>query len=336
MDQPDRTEIPYARSPQPVRPGASLGAAEIIALALSVLWVIAAALFFWILGEGNSARAPLQAIMVLLAVLLPVALIWVAAFGARTARDAADEAAYLRAEIAALRHDQQAVPRADAAPDLSQITARLDQITDGQDHIEVALAQLRAHQPQPERPVAPPPPPRPEPDDQAMLELGSVSEETGPALAIEDYITALQFPADPDDKEGFRALRRVLKHRPAAQLITAAQDVLTLLSQSGLYMDDLGPGPLEPEMWRHFARGDRHSIDAVLERYGDDDALEACGTRMRNDTIYRDACHHFLRLFDHTLSDIEGQMTDMQIRRLMDTRTARAFMLLGRVVGVFG
>jgi len=56
---------------------------------------------------------------------------------------------------------------------------------------------------------------------------------------------------------------------------------------------------------------------------------------MRADTIFRDAVHHFLRKFDQTLVEFEKVATDQDIADLADTRTARAFMLLGRATGVF-
>ena len=56
---------------------------------------------------------------------------------------------------------------------------------------------------------------------------------------------------------------------------------------------------------------------------------------MRQDPIFRDAAHHFLRRFDRTFAEFEKQATDEEISMLADTRTARAFMLLGRCAGTF-
>jgi hypothetical protein len=56
---------------------------------------------------------------------------------------------------------------------------------------------------------------------------------------------------------------------------------------------------------------------------------------MRQDTIFRDAAHHFLRTFDFSFQGFEKTATDAEIAALADTRTARAFMLLGRVTGIF-
>ena len=56
---------------------------------------------------------------------------------------------------------------------------------------------------------------------------------------------------------------------------------------------------------------------------------------MREDEIFRDVAHHFLRSFDKALSAIEPRASDAQLSALSDTRTARAFMLFGRVTGTF-
>ena len=56
---------------------------------------------------------------------------------------------------------------------------------------------------------------------------------------------------------------------------------------------------------------------------------------MKQDPIFRDAAHHFLRRFDHMLIEFEKTASDEEIAAMSETRTARAFMLLGRVAGTF-
>ena len=56
---------------------------------------------------------------------------------------------------------------------------------------------------------------------------------------------------------------------------------------------------------------------------------------MREDMIFRDAAHHFLRKYDQMLVAFEADGTDEDIAALAETRTSRAFMLLGRVTGAF-
>tara|TARA_R110002094_G_scaffold111193_6_gene108105 strand:+ start:745 stop:918 length:174 start_codon:yes stop_codon:yes gene_type:complete len=56
---------------------------------------------------------------------------------------------------------------------------------------------------------------------------------------------------------------------------------------------------------------------------------------MKQDPIFRDAGHHFLRRFDRAFAAFEKEASDAEISALADTRTVRAFMLLGRVAGTF-
>ena len=145
----------------------------------------------------------------------------------------------------------------------------------------------------------------------------------------------MNFPETAEDEEGFSALRKALKNRQSAQLVQAAQDVLTLLSQDGIYMDDLIPDRARPEVWRQFAQGTRGRAIAALGGVRDRSSLALTSGRMKQDTIFRDAAHHFLRRFDRSFAAFEPEASDAEITALANTRTARAFMLLGRVAGTF-
>lgn len=171
-------------------------------------------------------------------------------------------------------------------------------------------------------------------EEEPGLALTATAEDSPVARA--DLVRALHFPEDEGDGEGFAALRRALGNRPARQLIQAAQDVLTLLSQDGIYTDDLVPDHTRPEIWRRFAQGERGHPVAQLGAIHERAALGAVMARMREDTIFRDTAHHFLRLFDRILENFEPEATDEELVALSDTRTARAFMLIGRAAGVFG
>ena len=172
-------------------------------------------------------------------------------------------------------------------------------------------------------------------DEEPSLALGTPAEELRPPLSIIDFIRALQFPENADDRDGFRALRRALEDRKVAKLIRAAQDVLTLLSQEGIYMDDLTPDRARPEVWRRFANGERGRAIAGLGGVRDRSCLALTASRMREDTIFRDAGHHFLRTFDKTFAEFEKNANDADLAAMAETRTARAFMLFGRVTGTF-
>jgi hypothetical protein len=172
-------------------------------------------------------------------------------------------------------------------------------------------------------------------DDQRSLPLGTQTEDVAAPLGNDDFILALNFPETAEDEKGFAALRLALKDRSASQLVQAAQDILTLLSQDGIYMDDLLPDRARPDVWRSFGQGARGRPIAPLGGIRDRSSLALSSARMKQDTIFRDAAHHFLRRFDQSFAEFEKRASDEEIIAAADTRTARAFMLLGRVTGTF-
>lgn len=328
-----------ARQPDP-KPAtrAPLTAVEVAAAVLSVLWLAGSALWFLALAPTEATGgAAMHFVTVLIAIFMPVALLWVGATAARASRTMREESARLRAAIDGIRDAYIAQNQYLGAAVDKTVAQKLDEIVAAQRKTEIALAtfsSVRVHQAE-ARPVRPAPPPPVAPGDQVALPLGTPMEEVTPPLERPDFIRALNFPESPEDKAGFTALRRALKDRPTAQLIRAAQDVLTLLSQDGIYMDDLRPDMARPEIWRRFAAGERGRAIAALGGIRDRSSLALTAARMKQDTIFRDAAHHFLRLFDRMFTQFAETASDAEISDLSDTRTARAFMLLGRVAGTF-
>ena len=312
---------------------------EVIALILSVLWLVATAVFFLFLepsGSGAEIGGTLRTVMVLMAVFLPVAMIWVVATALRSSRVIREESQRLQAAIDAIRHAYLAQSQGQSTTAEPSVSKKLDEIAAAQRKTETALAMFSStRQPVPSRPAMATPAASADNEDQVALPLGTTAEDMQPPLAHDDFIRALNFPETAEDKAGFAALRRALKDRSTAQLIQASQDVLTLLSQDGIYMDDLRPDMARPEIWRRFAAGERGRQIATLGGVRDRSSLALTATRMRSDPIFRDAAHHFLRKFDRMISDFAPNATDAEISDLSDTRTARAFMLMGRVAGTF-
>ena len=101
-------------------------------------------------------------------------------------------------------------------------------------------------------------------------------------------------------------------------------------------MSDLPPDPAPAAVWRRFAQGERGSAIAPVGGIHDPVALDIASSLLDRDEIFRDTAHHFLRHFDAMLTRHLPQMDDAQIAVLAETRSARAFMLLGRIAGTFG
>ncbi|WP_111732344.1 hypothetical protein [Roseovarius amoyensis] len=340
---PDRQEpLPTPMAIKPKTERARITATEMTAIILSVLWLALAAAFF-LLGDPAAAfggqGGAVWFLVVMLAVFMPVGMIWVAATAARASKVMRDESQRLQVAIDAIRHayiTQSQNRNAQAEPSVAR---KLEEIAAAQRKTETALAMFSSSRTATPAP-APARPPAPEPQaddgtDQAALPLGTRAEEMRPPLDNADFIRALNFPDTAEDKDGFAALRRALKDRDATRLIRAAQDVLTLMSQDGIYMDDLRPDLARPEIWRRFAAGERGRAVAMLGGIRDRTSLALTAARMKKDPIFRDTAHHFLRLFDRGIFAFAETATDAELSEMSNTRTARAFMLLGRVTGTF-
>ncbi len=323
----------------------SITSIDIVALVLSLLWLGGVGLFLLLhnpMTENGQGMDALALVNTLMAVILPVAVIWVAAASIRSARVMREEAARLQAAIDAMRHtylDHIQKQNAGLAVKPS-VEAKLQRIEAAQKQAESAIATFTRHRegeggdPDPGKPALNSARNKSE-TAQPSLALEAADAPPAPPLTVEEFIRALNFPEDMDDKPGFAALRRALQDPVAGKLVRAAQDILTLLSQDGIYMDDLVPRKAPPSVWRSFAAGKRGSAISALGGVHDRASLALASGRMRKDPVFRDTAHHFLRVFDQIFSDFAPNASDAEIAALSDTRTARAFMLLGRVTGTF-
>jgi hypothetical protein len=264
------------------------------------------------------------------AVALPVAMLGLVVMLLRALRDLRRDAAHLAGQIQSLRQAE--------AREVAARRVKADDIGRSDDGRGPGFASRRdpgQSQASADGRMALVPPKPGGAEDQPALALATPTGAEADPVDVADFIRAVQFPESAEDAEGFAALRRALADRTTAKLIRAAQDVLTLLAQDGIYMDDLVPDRARPDLWRRFAGGERGRPVAALGGIRDRSCLALTGQRMREDPVFRDAAHHFLRSFDRAFAEIEPRCRDEEVSALSDTRTARAFMLVGRVAGTF-
>ncbi|WP_291239923.1 hypothetical protein [Gemmobacter sp.] len=330
--QPGKIVTPQANPPVEAEAARGMSRTEMVASVLSVIWLVAVAAYILVAPEGVGT---LGLVMTLMMVFLPIAVIWVAVTTLRSVQELRAEASRLQSTVESMRATW---VQAQVQPSVEK---KLDEIERATRSTETALATFTSRrdvtltQASADRKAALVMQGREGGDDQPALALGTPAEDLRPPLSVADFIRALQFPESPEDKEGFRALRMALEDRKVAKLIRAAQDVLTLLAQEGIYMDDLKPERARPEVWRAFAEGARGGAVSGLGGIRDRSSLALTAGRMREDPVFRDAAHHFLRTFDKTFAEFEKNASDAELIALADSRTARAFMLFGRVAGVF-
>lgn len=328
-----QTSLGLYQRPQAPRPSGL----EIAAAAASVAWLALAGVFLLLTSPGEGTEsAGLRFAVTALALFLPVGMIWVAATAARASRVMREESQRLQAAVEALRRAYLTQEQSRHSVAEPSVARKLEEIASLQRRTDAALAMFTSSRAAASAPGGgEPPAAEAGAEGQAALALGTPAEALAPPLDNEDFIRALNFPETAEDAEGFAALRRALADRQTAQLVTAAQDILTLLSQDGIYMDDLRPDMARPEIWRRFAEGERGRAIAALGGVRDRSSLAITAARMKQDPIFRDAAHHFLRRFDHGFAAFADRASDAEIQAFADTRSARAFMLLGRVAGTF-
>lgn len=298
----------------------TLSPAVRIGLFATIGWVVLV-VGFWLFGPEGAPRSGLARLGTVVSVLAPVVLIWMAALAADALTVLRSEADSLRLVVDAMRREASgaSLVRADG-PDMATAPA--------------AGAAARAR---PAAMAAPAPAAAPGDTRQSSLDLDPAAAPPPPAeISPRDLILSLNFPDGPDDAEAIAALHVALADPDLARVIRAAQDVITLLAGKGVYMDDQQPDLPRPELWRRFAEGMRGGAVAGLAGLRNREIEAMLARSLREDDILRDAVHHFLRQYDRMLAVQVARLDDARLVTLSDTRSGRAFMLLGRVAHSFG
>ena len=317
------------------RKGNSMSPPELILIVLTASWIIGSA--YLLMSETLNGDGTF--IIQLVVVFMPLALLSLCFIIMRASRVMQEETQMLQTAVNALRKAYtNQIKLQEYSDSNSAIGGKLEELSKAQNKIQNTLeiisnesftsskrsAQLSISDS-----------PSSDNKDQPLLAIGTRAEELSEPLSLDDFIRALNFPENADDEDGFAALRRGLQNRETELFIQAAQDVLTLLSQDGIYMDDLRPEVARPETWRRFSLGERGRKVSNLGGIRDRSSLALTSGRMKQDSIFRDTAHHFLRTFDKEFGRFEKFATDEEISAFAETRTARAFMLIGRVAGTF-
>jgi len=312
------------------------GREPLYATIFSVLWVLGllayGAGYFGLIGEGVEPQGPvsLEVMLFSFAAILPIVLIWIGVLLLRRTAEVQRDARDLAAALKRFQAGQTGNPAARITPASrsgSETNTKLAALSAQMQQVEKALVAILA--------VQAPQDPLPDAQAETQAEPLAPPREDG-ALDWDELLQALNFPTDEKDKAGFRALRIAMGHRNTSQCLRAAEDIMNLLSQDGVYTDDLMPEIAPPALWRQFAKGARGEEVSAVGGIHDPTAISKVRSRMRSDPIFRDAALHFQRQFDIILRDFCENGTDAQVEKLADTRTGRTFMLLGRVSGMFG
>ncbi|MEO1919481.1 MAG: hypothetical protein ABGW81_07230 [Paracoccaceae bacterium] len=324
-----------------VTPRSALEGREIIiATVLSVVWLVLltayGAGYFGVMGDLAESRDAtfLETIFFLIVLILPISFVWLGSALIRRSLQIQDEARRLEGEL----HQLRSGGPSDGASSVSQtritdsrietLQQRVTKLSNQVKQMETAITSMRQNQAEinTQAPAS-------------KLKDSSVNEAVKPektqTLDWFDILRALDFPRDEKDAKGFRVLRLAKRDEVTGRLLRAAEDILNLLAHEGIYMDDLRPNISSAYDLRMFADGTRGNDVAAVGGIDAPEAMERIKAREKHDQIFRDTSLYFLRNFDVTLKAFAESANDAQIQALADTRTGRAFMLLGRAAGMF-
>ncbi len=320
-------------------------AAVYIALALTFIWALGGFIMYWAypnviieLSNDQSLTA-----LILVGLLLPIILLWMAALIAKSLLTMRRETNDMRTSVEKMRKTLEVQVAEESETRDRWIQSQLAQITamtKQTDHRVSQLAEqtlaVQGQTPAPRNTTALSPKNTEAIDiNQADLPLPDNSKTANTPVTIRELIKALNFPNNESDTEGFHALRRAKNDHTTSKLLASAQAVLTMLSQDGIYVDDLRVEKPDASAWRSFAKGIRGKDVAALGMVRDRSALTLANTRLKHDVPFRETVHTFLTQFDTVLREFEKTAENSELTEMGKTRSALAFMLLGRVSGAF-
>lgn len=157
------------------------------------------------------------------------------------------------------------------------------------------------------------------------------------ALDWRKLVRAANFPDSEEDQETLEALYAVLTDKEAAELLQTAEDALSALADIGLFMEDMQPDHAPADRWRSFIV-DR-SMAGAMELGGvrDATAIEDVATALADKPDFEDVARRFVESYERILGRLFAEAGDAGLSiELANTRTGRAYMLVGRASGRFG
>lgn len=306
---------------------------EVSAMTAGFVWALGILTYAIFLAYDAEAGFDLDLLLVVIA-LTPPALIWLWAHNSIRSREHLAEIDLLNSRLVSLRKLVDEIEDGFSPQNESDVLIdKINQIAEAQEKTDTTLAVfMSSRTSEPEVKFSHSTSPT-SPHQGSLLPRDMVDPQS--PLSHEDFVRAANFPHSSEDRVGFTVLRLALENDKTSPFIRAAQDILTLLSQEGIYMDDLDPEKTRAETWRHFGQGKRGKDIASLGGIRDRKILEKVSQRMRDDVVFRDAVHHFLRKFDLVFTEFCEDANDDNLTLFAETRSGRAFMLLGRIAGTF-
>ena len=154
-------------------------------------------------------------------------------------------------------------------------------------------------------------------------------------LSWDTLLKALNFPKDENDFSGFAAQNLARKNNTILQLLQVSEDFLNLLAQDGIYLDDLKIEPPSVTAWVNFIKNEQNDQRKRLSCSGVDEHIKKLKMRIKSDVVFRDTALMLMRRFDKLLRDKLETAEDHEIFKISDTRSGKAFLIVGEISDAF-
>ena len=164
---------------------------------------------------------------------------------------------------------------------------------------------------------------------------GQNAHKNNDPLTWELILKALHFPNDEHDLMGFSALKIARKNNTFSELLQDSEDFMNLIAQDAIYLDDLKIEPPPVEAWLSFISTNQNPNRRRLNCVGIDRQIKRLKSRIKTDTIFRDTSLMLMRRFDVLLRDHLKLANDDQIFKIAETRTGKAFLIVGKLSDSF-
>lgn len=322
--EPEQTETnqPKAR----VGFGSVYGNAIVISLAiiLSALWAGFAIIVLYPTQMEISLNVNPDTLRNSVALIGPILLIWLAAAHFRSSRNARDHIWALYSELNSLR--ESLYPEAQREEDGFQ-EEPLDTHAEHELPVETEH-EVETYEPEPTFASDTEYEEQSEAASSSQMETDSTARMS---LPLDTLIRALSFADHEDDTEGFEAIDRAMDNDTTARLLEASQDVLHRLSTLNIFVDNLTLDIAQHEVWRFHAANASKSEIATLGAIKETDALEGVANLLEQDEQFRESAQNLIDQVNDQMMGIIGDADADQVAAFANSRTIRAFILLGNI-----
>lgn len=150
-------------------------------------------------------------------------------------------------------------------------------------------------------------------------------------MNADTLIRAFNLPNDENDTEGYDAIEAAVKIESIGTLLQNSHQLLYTLADFDLIMDELEIDLGLISTWRKFAADNAESTVSSLGGTGTFVEIDKVSSIVTERSEFEELANTFSSQMEEFISQAIPQLKDEEIRELAQTRTFRAFLLLGQV-----